>query len=294
MKMLDTVKTPTFSTTSKLKTAKFSKPVKLSKTAILSIAAALVLTAPAFAQTPNTVFLDELTWMEVADKVDAGTTTIIVATAGTEQNGPHMVLGKHKFIVTETAERIARSLGNALVAPIVTYVPEGTVERTEGNRQRAGTITLPNEHYMKLLEYTARSLAAGGFTDVVFIGDSGGNQNGMETVAAMLNEEWSGREARVHFVGDYYSASRDTIRAFLQERGHTMEDIGTHAGMVDTSQLLYVNSRHIRTEELAPFGGFEGAGVRGDPTQASVAYGRVFIQMKVDAALRQIGELLSM
>ena len=146
------------------------------KTFVRSLAAVLLLAATASAQALNTVFLDELTWMEVADKVDAGTTTIIVATAGTEQNGPHMVLGKHKFIVAETAERIARVLGNMLVAPIVTYVPEGTVERTEGNRQRAGTITLPNEHYMKLLEYTARSLAAGGFTDVVFIGDSGGNQ----------------------------------------------------------------------------------------------------------------------
>ena len=262
------------------------------KTLTRSLAAALLLAAPASAQTPNTVFLDELTWMEVADKVDAGTTTIIVATAGTEQNGPHMVLGKHKFIVTETAERIARALGHALVAPIVTYVPEGTVERTEGNRQRTGTITLPNEHYMKLLEYTARSLAAGGFTDVVFIGDSGGNQNGMKTVAAMLNKEWSERESRVHFVGDYY-LSRDGIRKWLQGQGHTMEDIGTHAGIIDTSQLLYVNAKHIRTEELAPFGGFEGAGVRGDPTKASVAYGRVGIQMKVDAALRQIRELMS-
>ena len=202
------------------------------------------------------------------------------------------MLGKHKFIVTETAERIARALGNALVAPIVTYVPEGTVEQTAGNRQRAGTITLPNEHYMKLLEYTARSLAAGGFTDVVFIGDSGGNQSGMETVAEMLTWEWSGREARVHFVGDYYD-SRQGFREWLQEQGHTMEDIGSHAGIVDTSQLLYVNARHIRTEELAPFGGFEGAGVRGDPTRASVAYGRVGIQMKVDAALRQIRELMS-
>ena len=90
------------------------------KTLTLSLAAVLLLAASASAQAPNTVFLDELTWMEVADKVDAGTTTIIVATAGTEQNGPHMVLGKHKFIVTETAERIARELGNALVAPIVT------------------------------------------------------------------------------------------------------------------------------------------------------------------------------
>ncbi len=261
------------------------------KTNTFSLAATLLLAAPASGQVPNTVFLDELTWVEVADKIDAGTTMVIVATAGTEQNGPHMVLGKHKFIVTETAERIARALGNALVAPIVTYVPEGTVEETEGNRQRAGTITLPNDHYMKLLEYTARSLAAGGFTDVIFIGDSGGNQRGMETVAAMLNEEWPEREARVHFVGEYYSGHG--FREWLQEKGHATEDIGSHAGIMDTSQLLYVNARHIRTEELAPFGGFDGAGVRGDPTKASVAYGRMGIQMKVDAALRQIRELMS-
>ena len=139
---------------------------------------ALLLYVPvAHAQVPNTVFLDELTWMEVADKIDAGTTTVIVATAGTEQNGPHMVLGKHKFIITETAKRIARELENALVAPIVTYVPEGNIEGITGNRQRAGTITLPNEHYMKLLEYTARSLAGGGFTDIVLIGDSGGRRS---------------------------------------------------------------------------------------------------------------------
>ena len=261
------------------------------KTHSLTLIATLLLAAPASGQTPNTVFLDELTWMEVADKIDAGTTTIIVATAGTEQNGPHMALGKHKFIVTETAERIARALGNALVAPIVTYVPEGTVEETEGNRQRAGTITLPDEHYMKLLEYTARSLAAGGFTDVVFIGDSGGNQNGMETVATMLNDEWSGREARAHFVGDYYSGHG--FREWLQDQGHSREDVGSHAGIMDTSQLLYVNATHVRTEKVAPFGGFEEAGVRGDPTKASVTYGRVGIQMKVDAALRQIRELTS-
>ncbi|HIB09640.1 MAG TPA: creatininase family protein [Gemmatimonadetes bacterium] len=253
---------------------------------------ALLLYVPvAHAQVPNTVFLDELTWMEVADKIDAGTTTVIVATAGTEQNGPHMVLGKHKFIITETAKRIARELENALVAPIVTYVPEGNIEGITGNRQRAGTITLPNEHYMKLLEYTARSLAGGGFTDIVLIGDSGGNQRGMETVAQMLNEEWSGSAARVHFVGDYYSGHG--FREWLQEQGHTMEDIGSHAGITDTSQLLYVNARHIRTEKLAPFGGFEGAGVRGDPTQASVSYGRVGIQLKVNAAVRQIMELMS-
>ena len=135
------------------------------------------------------------------------------------------------------------------------------------------------------------ALASAQTPNTVCLEDSGGNQNGMETVAAMLNEEWSEREACVHFVGDYYSGNG--FREWLLEQGHTAEDIGSHAGIVDTSQLLYVNAKHIRTEELAPFGGFDGAGVRGDPTQASVAYGRVGIQMKVDAALRQIRELMS-
>ena len=64
------------------------------------------------AQTPDTVFLEELTWTEVASAIDSGSTTIIIPTAGTEQNGPHMVLGKHKYRINAGSERIARSLGN--------------------------------------------------------------------------------------------------------------------------------------------------------------------------------------
>ena len=83
--------------------------------------------AGAGAEVPDTVFLDELTWMEVRDKIESGTSTVIVATAGTEQNGPHMVLGKHKFIIRHAADQIARRLGNALVAPVIAYVPEGGI-----------------------------------------------------------------------------------------------------------------------------------------------------------------------
>ena len=114
----------------------------------------------------------------------------------------------------------------------------------------------------------------------------------MREVAAMLNEEWAGEDARVHFVGDYYAA-RDGIRDWLfEEHGHTPETIGGHAGIVDTSQLLYVAPQHIRTGKLAPRGGGEGMGVSGDPTLASAEKGRQGIQMKVDAALRQIAELM--
>ena len=237
------------------------------------------------------VFLEELTWTEVRDAIDQGTTTIIIPTAGTEQNGPHMVLGKHKFIVNYASAMIARELGNALIAPVVTYVPEGDVNNpTRGHLSKAGTITFPEEFYIKLLEYAARSLAVHGFTDIVMIGDSGGNQRGMEQVAQMLNEEWASESVGVHFVGDYYSTNG--CRSWLEEQGETPETIGGHAGISDTSQLLAVDPRHIRTDKLAVGGGFPDSGVSGDPTRASVERGVIGIQFKVDAALNQIRELM--
>ena len=234
----------------------------------------------------NTVFIEEMTWTEVRDAIDRGATTVILPTAGTEQNGPHMVTGKHRYIIEEASDRIARELGDALVAPTVTYVPEGNVDPPSGHMRYAGTITLPNEFFMKLVEYAARSFHAHGFIDIVFIGDSGGNQRGMEAVAAMLNEEWGGEGSRVHFVGDYYA--NNGFRDWLVEQGEVPDSIGGHAGISDTSILLHVEPRHIRQDKLAPGGGFEGSGVSGNPTRASAEYGEVGMEMRVDAAVRQI------
>ena len=234
----------------------------------------------------NTVFIEEMTWTEVQEAIDRGATTVILPTAGTEQNGPHMVTGKHRYIIEEASDRIARELGDALVAPTVTYVPEGNVEPPSGHMRYAGTITLPNEFFMKLVEYAARSFRAHGFTDIALIGDSGGNQRGMEAVATMLNEEWGGEGSRVHFIGDYYA--NNGFRDWLVEQGEVPDSIGGHAGISDTSILLYVEPRHIRQDRLAPGGGFEGSGVSGNPTRASVEYGEVGMRMRVDAAVRQI------
>ena len=234
----------------------------------------------------NTVFIEEMTWTEVRDAIDRGATTVILPTAGTEQNGPHMVTGKHRYIIEEASDRIARELGDALVAPTVTYVPEGGVDPPSGHMRYAGTITLPNEFFMQLVEYAARSFRAHGFTDIAFIGDSGGNQRGMEAVATMLNKEWGGEGSRVHFIGDYYA--NNGFRDWLVEQGEVPDSIGGHAGISDTSILLYVEPRHIRQDKLAPGGGFDGSGVSGNPTRASAEYGEVGMRMRVDAAVRQI------
>jgi creatinine amidohydrolase len=201
-----------------------------------------------------------------------------------------MVLGKHNFIIKHTSEQIARRLGNALVAPVVAYVPEGNLDPPSGHMRYPGAITLPNEHYMKLLEYAARSFKVNGFKDIVFIGDSGGNQDGMKQVSEMLNKEWAGSGVRIHFVPEYYSGTG--FSEWLVSQGIKKEEIGSHAGITDTSQLLAVDARHIRKDKLAEGGGFEGSGVSGNPTKASVEFGKKGLELKIETAVKRVKEMM--
>jgi len=255
----------------------------------LSLLMVSCLTTLASAQrAPDTVLLEELTWPEVKDLIRGGKTSVIIATAGTEQKGPHMAMGEHKFVLEHTTDKIARALGNALVAPIITYVPEGSWENPRGHMTKAGTITLPNERFMVLLENAAKSLKAGGFKDIILIGDSGGNQEGMKTVAEKLNQEWKGTGFRAHFIGDYYTKSQADIKKYLMGRGFAESDIGSHAGMTDTSELMAINPTLIRSDKRAPGGGFENSGVSGDPSKATPELGRELLKIKIDNGLAQI------
>jgi len=239
---------------------------------------------PLFAQVPDTVFLEELTWTEVRDAIQAGKTTVIIATGGTEQNGPHMVLGKHNFVVKHTAEQIARRLGDALVAPVVAYVPEGELDPPTGHMRFSGTITLPNEYFMKLVEYAARSFRVHGFKDIVLIADSRSNNQGLKTVSEMLNKEWVNSDIRVHFVSDYNMGNG--ISEWLQSQGETAEDIGRHAG-IGTSQLMALDTNLIRMDKRAKSTDFLPTGVMGDPTRASIRYGLKSLELKIEAAVAQ-------
>lgn len=242
---------------------------------------------------PDTVFVEELTWTEVGARVRAGTKSVIVATGGTEQNGPHMVLGKHNFIIRAAAERIARELGGALVAPVVAYVPEGGLDPPTGHMRYPGAITLPEEHFRALLESAARGFALHGFENVIFIGDSGGNQRGMEAVAGALNAEWeaAGSPARVLYIAEYYRANG--FREWLAEQGLDEETIGRHAGVSDTSQLWFVAPEMIREGARVRDGGFESSGVSGDPALASPEFGETGLRLKVETTVRSVRERLA-
>jgi creatinine amidohydrolase/Fe(II)-dependent formamide hydrolase-like protein len=234
----------------------------------------------------SSVYLEELTWVEVRDAIKAGKTTIIFPTGGTEQNGPHMVLGKHNYIVHHAAGEIAKRLGNALVAPVLAYVPEGRIDPPEGHMRFPGTISLPDDVFTRVTEYAARSFRVHGFRDIVLIGDSGPNQRGLQAAALRLTQEWAGSGVRVHYIGDYYQHKAYT--AWLKQQGLNAAEIGTHAGVEDTSELMAIAPQHIRKDKLAPGGDFSVTGVSGNPARASAAYGRQGLELRIGAAVAQI------
>lgn len=232
-------------------------------------------------------YMEAMTWTEIRDAIAGGRKIAIIPTGGTEQNGPHMVMGKHNYIVTFSAGLLAQRLGNALVAPTLQYVPEGDYNRPNWG-DKPGVISLPDPAYEKVLDAAVRSLKVHGFTDIILIGDSGPNQRGMVNVAKALNAEWGGSGVRVHALTDYYEQGRILIRDYLNKTyGWSEQVVGSHAGTSDTSQLLYVFAQGIRTDKLAPNGGSPDAGVQGDPTKASAAIGKIAIDFKVNAAIKQ-------
>jgi hypothetical protein len=153
----------------------------------------------------ESLWTEELTWMEVRDAVKAGKTTVLIGTGGVEQNGPYLAGGKHNFVLATVMPYIARAIGNTLIAPIVKFVPEGAIEpEPRGHMQYPGTISLEPATFEALLTDICRSYKAHGFKDIILIGDSGGNQRGMENVANALNAKWAGETARVHYLREYY------------------------------------------------------------------------------------------
>jgi creatinine amidohydrolase/Fe(II)-dependent formamide hydrolase-like protein len=246
------------------------------KALVLALVSLLFGCAVAWAQGPDTVLLEELTWTEVRDRVKAGHTTILIPLGGTEQNGPHMALGKHNVRVRALSERIGRGLGNALVAPVLAYVPEGGLTPPTGHMRFPGTITVPEDTFEKVIESAARGFRLHGFRDIVFLGDSGSTQAAQRAVAARLTSEWKDSPVRVHAGEEYYRAAEVDFPRMLRERGFREDEVGKHAGLADTSLTLAVDPRLVRTDRLKPEAGpdiFDG--VDGNPRKSTVALGKL-------------------
>lgn len=241
------------------------------------------------AQQLPSLFLEELTWTELRTQIAAGKTTVIVPIGGTEQSGPAIALGKHNVRVKLLSERIAASLGNAIVAPVIAYVPEGNIDPPTGHMRFPGTITIPDATFEQVLESAARSFKLHGFKDIVFLGDHGGYQANERRVADKLNREWAASKARAHAITEYYEATQVEFVQTLKDLGYTPFEIGSHAGLNDTSLMLALDPRLVRADRLSAEPKFGSAdGVYGDPTRSTAKLGMAGVDAIVSRTVAAI------
>jgi creatinine amidohydrolase/Fe(II)-dependent formamide hydrolase-like protein len=245
----------------------------------------LLLVATEVGAAPKSVFLEELTWTELRDAIAAGKTTIIIPVGGTEQSGPLLALGKHNVRVHFLAGKIAENLGDAIVAPVMAYVPEGNINPPTEHMKFPGTITISDQLFEQVLESAARGFKQNGFKHIVLIGDHGSYQSDFSIVSDKLNKQWANTGVKAHYIHQYYRAAQDGYVAALLAHGFKKSEIGSHAGLADTSLMLAVEPRLVRSEALSTashLGVVDGV-YGGDPTRSSAELG----QLGVDLIIRE-------
>lgn len=239
----------------------------------------------------NTVFIEEMTWLEVRDALRAGKTTAIVATGGVEQNGPYLATGKHNFVLRATTEAIARKLGNALVSPIVPFVPEGNIQPPTGHMLYPGTISVTERTFQFLLTDIALSLKTHGFKHIIFIGDSGPNQPGMKRTADSLARHWDPNATTIHFIPEYFSQLPDA--RWFAERGIVEKEEGLHDSFDLTATIMTVNPDMVRMKERIKAGKFSINGVNLAPPEKTIRIGKEVVEFRAQKTLEAIEKALA-
>ena len=267
----------------------------------LVIAIGLAQTGPRQEQ----VEIELMTYPEIYSAIhDHGKTTVLVYNGGTEQRGPHAVLGGHTFMARAIAPMVARKLGNALVAPVLPFSvnPAGGVDP-----KMPGSVALAPELFQKVNEAVVDSMAKNGFKNIVLMGDHGGGQEELAKLAETLDAKYRTQGIHVYFCGDVYEKSRREFAEWLTSKGLPLSN---HGGISDTSTMLYLepaSGQWVRSiykttigDPVLPPGQRPDPrtprvnnGVTGDPRPSTPEIGKLVVDMKVTNAVAQIQKLIA-
>ncbi len=244
------------------------------------------------------VEFEMMTWLEVKKAIEAGKTTALFYTGGTEQRGPQNVNGGHTLMGREQVKAIALQLGNAIAMPVLPYTPN------QASAELPGTIGLTPELLGAILERVSEQAIQTGFKNVVIMGDHGGGQPKVYTdVAQKLDAKYKGQGARVVYCDDVYIKAGADFDKFMETQ---KLPASSHAGIPDTSEMIYlggdkgwVRAELVKTAvgDPVPAAGQRperkiNNGITGDARPSTAALGKKLFDLKTEYAVRQINELL--
>ncbi|MAW74047.1 MAG: hypothetical protein CME11_07335 [Gemmatimonadetes bacterium] len=237
----------------------------------------------------DNVWIEELTMMEVRDALAEGKTTALILTGGIEENGPYLTTGKHNHVLRVMGESIARRLGDALIAPIVALEPGNPA-----NSRSPGTVVLSRGTYEAMLTDMATSLRSQGFQNIILIGDSGGNQRSMATVADALSTAWRGDSGGIYHIPEYYNY--DDVVDYQRDVLGVDEDPrleGLHDDYYITSIIMNDDPQHVRLEQRIEAGKASINGISIVPIEQTIEHGRRLIEFRTDVTVGAIGQAMA-
>jgi len=236
----------------------------------------------------DTVFMEDMTWLEIKNAMKAGKTTVIVPAGGLEASGPFLVLDKHQRMLHGSTDMIARKLGNALIAPVIRYVPAD-----DGNRGNyLGDFNISLAAYKSTLSDICAALRNGGFREIILIGDHQGAQRGLKEVAEELSQKWTAGSTRVHYIPEYYD--RTAVGEYVRTKlGITETRGGFGDNYYNTSVLLAVSPESARLQERVEAHQLTVNGVNIEPIQKTIENGKVILQMQTDQTVKAIQKAIA-
>jgi len=268
---------------------------------VASAAATDATLTPATASAPKEplVEFEMMTWPEVKAALEAGKTTALFYTGGTEQRGPQNVNGGHNLMAKATVKAIALKLGNAIAMPVLPYTPNNA------SAALPGTIGLTPEILAAILERISEQAIATGFKNVILMGDHGGGQPDVyRDVAKKLDDKYAAQGIHVYYCDEVYSKRQADFDKWLADNGYP---VSSHAGIPDTSEMLYLGGDVWVRKELIktalgdpvrapgqprdPNAPRVNNGISGDARRSSAELGKKVFDMKIDYAVKQIRAL---
>ncbi|MCW4021171.1 MAG: creatininase family protein [Candidatus Bathyarchaeota archaeon] len=248
------------------------------------------------------VFLDEMTWVEVRDRLKESKIAL-VPIGSVEEHGKHLPLGTDNFVLMEVIKRgvgLAAQEVKPVVAPLIPYGWD------EWAMKWPGTISLSNETSKAVLRDVCVSLIRHGFEKIVIVDGCGANFMAVDPLVHELALETGA------FIV-HYKPSLSTTKLKQKIKETKIHDV--HSGETETSLAVACGVRarmdlaegyegyppfltKIRKEYGAkgswPWPHLHESGAWGDPSRASKEKGEKLLNCaaeKLADFLRELKEV---
>lgn len=210
--------------------------------------------------TTNTgVWLEDLTWPEAKACLEAGALVVVPVGAAAKAHGPHLPLKTDAVTARALAQRLLERLP-AVAAPVVGFgfYPAFTTF--------AGSQHLSADTFKALLAELLGNLRSHGVRRLVVLNTGVSTEKPIDEIA---------------------SGAADLLVLHMRGLGRAAEKLlavadGGHADERETSVMLALEPRSVRTDRLVLEGPFERTGATGDPAGATAFKGERILAARID------------